>query len=188
MSKPPYIFDGQTKKNTKIQVRYPKIHDAEIMQHYINNLSKERTFIRFQGEQISIEDEKQYLESQLQQISQKTAVLLLAFCKDELIGIAGIDMMDKTDRHVGLFGISICKDFRGERVGSTLMQLVLSEAIKNLPQLEIITLCIFSNNLVGLEMYRKNGFIEYGRLPKGIKLESGYVDHILMYKPIKGLA
>jgi RimJ/RimL family protein N-acetyltransferase len=178
------IFEGKTKKDKKIIIRYPNILDVQVMHHYINTLSKEKTYIRFQGEEVTFEEEKDYLDAQLQKISQNKAIMLLSFCNGELVGIAGIDMFDKTEKHVGLFGISISKNFREEGIGSLLMQLTISEAVKNIPFLEIVTLCVFSNNKIGLEMYKKQGFLEYGRLPKGVKLEGGYVDHVMMYKNV----
>lgn len=181
------IFTGKSKQNHSITVRYPDMQDAKSMWKYINTLSKEKTFIRFQGEEISLEEERKYLVGQLEKISQKTTVLLLAFCNMELIGIAGIDMFDKTEHHVGEFGISISKHFRGEGIGSLLMELTIDEAKKNFPLLEIVTLWVFSNNKVGLEMYRKYGFLEHGNLPGGIKLEGMYVDKVYMHKRIATL-
>lgn len=179
------IFEGISKKNKHMTIRYPEITDAKSMWSYINTLSKEKTFIRFQGEVISFEDEQEYLDAQLKKISQRTAIHLLTFYQDELIGISGIEMLDKTERHVGLFGLSVHKNFREEGIGSLLMQLTIDEAVKNISLLEMVTLCVFSNHIIGLKMYKKHGFIEYGKLPNGIKLENKYVDQILMYKAVK---
>lgn len=174
----------KTSKGKNIIIRYPQMGDMEAMWRYINILSKEKTFLRFQGEEITLEEEKQFLTSQLEKIAKKQAILLLAFHDDKLVGVAGIDMQDKVESHTGLFGISVLKEYRGEGIGSLLTKYCLDEAKKNIPELEIITLCVFSTNQAGLEMYKKEGFIEYGRLPKGIKLDDKYVDHIQMYKLI----
>ena len=45
----------------EIVFRYPQKEDAEAMARYINTLSKERTFISFQGEQITLEFEVERL-------------------------------------------------------------------------------------------------------------------------------
>lgn len=34
-------------------------------------------------------------------------------------------------------------------------------------------------------MYKKFGFLEYGSLPKGIKLENGYTNHVYMYRIVR---
>lgn len=96
-----------------------------------------------------------------------------------------LPMGEKIDKHNGIFGISIAKDFRKEGIGSLLMKLVMEEAVKQMCQLEIITLGVFGNNSIAQKMYEKFGFHEYGNLPNGVKLPDGYVDHVYMYKKIK---
>lgn len=179
------VFEGLSKKGNKIIVGYPTKDDTQIFCDYINALSREKTFVRFQGEEISLEDEEKYLKSQLKRITNKQTVKLLVFCNDKLIGISGIDMKDKTESHEGVFGISIAKNYRGEGIGKKFMQLVLREAKKNIPQLRIITLGVFGNNPLAKNIYEKFGFKEYGRLPKGSLLKGKYVDHIYMYKNIR---
>ncbi len=179
------VFEGKTGKNNHIVIRYPTREDAQAMCDYINILSKEQTYITFQGEQINLEDEEKYLYGQLDKIAQRQAIQLLVFSNNQLIGIAGIDMKDKVESHEGVFGISLAKDYRGEGIGKTLMRLVLEEAENNLSHLRIITLAVFSSNSLAIEMYKKFGFKEYGRLPKGILHKGEYVDHVYMYKSIK---
>jgi hypothetical protein len=59
------VFEGLSSKGNKIIIRYPVKGDVEQMRDYINSLSKEQTFIRFQGEKISLGDETKYLNRQL---------------------------------------------------------------------------------------------------------------------------
>ncbi len=63
--------------------------------------------------------------------------------------------------------------------------MVINEAETNLPDLEIMILDVFANNSLAKGMYEKFGFVEYGMLPNGIKLEKGYSDRVLMYRVIK---
>lgn len=179
------VFEGLSNKGNKIIVRYPNKDDAPLMRDYINTLSKEQTFIRFQGEKVSLGHEAKYIRSQLKRITKKTTVELLVFCNNTLMGISSVDMKDKTESHEGVFGISLAKEYRGEGIGKKFMQLVLEEAEKNIPQLRIVTLGVFENNPLAKSMYEKFGFKEYGRLPKGILHKGEYVDHIYMYKNIK---
>lgn len=168
-----------------ILIKWPNSSDAEIMCKYINTLSEEKTFIRFQGEKISLEEEIKYLKSQLEKIAKKKALTLLVFSHEKLIGISDINMRDKIERHIGVLGITIVKDFRGKGIGSLLMKYVIEQAIENISQLEIVILGVFSNNQLARKMYKKFGFKEYSVLPKGVKLENTYVDHIEMYKNVK---
>lgn len=179
------VFKGRSRKGKEIIIRYPDKKDLTAMWKYINNLSKERTYITFQGEKISLKEEEKFLESYLEKISKNKAVMLLAFYEGRLIGNSGIELKDKIEKHIGIFGITIAEGFKGEGIGLKLMELVLKEAENNLLELEIITLGVFSNNNLAKEMYKRFGFSEYGTLPRGVKLENGYVDHIYMYKTTK---
>jgi len=178
------IYQGKTKTGKKIVVRYPEMGDLEEMLVFINNLSDEKTFVRYQGEHETVESEKKYLEGRLEAIKDKKAVHLLVFCKNKLIGASDIHMMDKTEKHIGVLGISIAKNFRGEGVGKILMNLVEEEAKKKLPDLKMITLGVNSPNTVARDMYKKIGFVEYGILPNGIIRGGKFENAVLMYKNI----
>lgn len=181
------IFQQRSKKGKVISLRPPTVDDAQICMDYINTLSKEKTFILFQGEQLSLEEEKSYLESRVQLMTLKKGVTLLAFYKEELIGIVGVEVLDKVQSHIGVLGLSIAKAFRGEGIGSLLLDVMIEKASQEIAFLEIVTLTVFSHNIVGLALYKSRGFTEYGKLPRGIKLGDSYVDEILMYKKIHQL-
>ncbi len=179
------VYKGTTTKGHTILIRYPTEKDAQTMCDYINALSIEQTFVRFQGEQISLEDEEKYLQEQLKKIAKKQTVQLLVFCNEQLIGIAGIDMKDRTEKHEGVLGISLQKEFRGEGIGKKLMELLLQEAEDNVPNLRLVTLGVFGHNDLAINMYKKFGFFEHGRLPEGVAHKGQFVDHVYMYKKIR---
>lgn len=178
------IFEGTTKDGRKYLICYPKGGDVESLAKYINTLSQEKTFIRFQGEKISLKDEEKYLKGQLEKIQKKLTVQLLTVCEENVVGVTSIDMRDKTEKHEGVFGISISKEFRNQGIGKIFMDMILKEAKKNLPDLRIITLEVFANNPRAYEMYKKFGFKEFGMLPKGIYYKGKYVDRVYMYKEV----
>jgi len=169
------ILLQKTLDRGKFVIRYPQDGDAQAMLKFINTLSKEKTFIRFQGEQLTIKEEVKYLKKQLSKIEKGEAVQLLAFMNEKLVGVSSISMKDKVEKHVGGFGISVAKEYRGKGIGKLLMGAVFKEAKKNLATLKIVILTI----------YEKFGFIKYGNLPKGIIYKDNYFDDVLMYKPLK---
>lgn len=179
------VFEGKIEKGLDVIIRYPKKTDVKIMLDYINTLSKEQTFIRLQGEEISFEEEEKFISSMLKKIAANTGVQLLVFHNNQLIGASDILMRDRVEKHEGVFGITIAKDYRGKGVGTILMQKVIDEAIKSIPQLRIITLGIFDNNPVAADLYKKLGFREYGRLPQGIFYKGSYINHVYMYKIVR---
>lgn len=179
------VYTGKTKKGKKILVRYPRKSDTLIILDYINTLSKECTFIRFQGEQLTLKEEKKYLAEFLEKIEKNLAVKLLVFTDNRLIAVSDINPSDKIESHIGSFGITVANEYRNQGIGKLLTKLVLDEAEKNLKDLLIVKLGVFANNPIAKIMYEKFGFVEYGNLPEGVKHKNKYVNHLFMYKKIK---
>lgn len=179
------VFRGQTKDNTPYIIRYPKRTDVNELHRYINELSKEKTFISFQGEEISLKDEKAYVNSQLKKIRENNSIQLVVEINNKIEGVSGIDTKGRVNTHVGIFGISISKNFRGQGIGKKLIETVLDECRKKLKHIKIVHLECFANNETACTLYKSVGFKEYGRLPKGISYQNGFVDEILMYYNIQ---
>lgn len=179
------VFEGKTQRGREILIRYPALGDLETMWTYINTLSKERTFVRLQGEEISFDEEKNYLQGLLKAIDHKKCVSLLVYSGRELIGVSDVKMGEKTEKHEGIFSVSIARHCRGEGIGRFLTAVTIEEAIHQIPDLEIVCLGLFANNLVGLDIYKRYGFLELGRLPRGAKFEDRYDDRIIMYKHVR---
>ncbi len=181
------VFEGSTEKGLPVRIRYVKEVDAPLMCEFINTLSQEQTFISFQGEVISLDHEIEYVKDVLEKFKKNLTIHLLVFSEDRLIGSSdlGIKRKVRAVEHEGVFGISILKEYRGKGLGKLLMKLVLDEAAKNIPELRIVTLSVFGDNPLAMEMYKKFGFVEFGRLPEGVLHKGKYLDHILMYKKVK---
>lgn len=176
------VYKGKSKKGKDIIIRYPVKSDLNEMWRYINKLSKEKTFVRFQGEEITLKEEEKFVKKTLKNIREKKTLQLLVFHKDHLIGISSIEMYDRVIKHVGLFGISVEKEYRSEGIGRQLMKCVVEEAKKRLSDLRIITLSHFEVNSIARKMYEDFGFKEYGILPKGLFYRENYIDYVFMYK------
>ncbi len=179
------VSSFKDKSSRVVTFRYPTINDVEKLKNYINQISLEKTYILYQGEQQTLESETKWLNEKLEKISQQKCVYLCAFCDNQLIGSSEITLKDEVKSHIGSFGIIIDKNFRGLGIGKKLMELVISESVKNIPKLKIIELEVFGNNLIAKKLYEKLGFIEFGRLPEGILHQGKYVDSVLMFKKIK---
>jgi RimJ/RimL family protein N-acetyltransferase len=179
------ITTAITKTGKIVTFRYPTIDDTEILKNYINKISAEKSFILLQGIQKTLEEERKWLEEKLEMVNKKECVYILAFIKNDLIACSEITLEPLIKNHIGDFGITVAKKFRGEGIGKILMDLVIKESIKNIKNLKIITLECFGINIIGLNLYKKLGFKEYGILPGGLKRRGKYEDAILMYKKIK---
>lgn len=180
------IIDTVRLKNgQEVILRYPRAGDGPLMTKYINALSKEKTFIRFQGETISLAEEEKYLANQLARIAKNQTVQLLALCDSQMVGVTGIEMKDKVEQHIGIFGITLAKEFRGQGLGHKLMQAIINEAIQKLPRLKLIVLEVYNINKIARSLYKDMGFKEYGCLPEGLKYKDKYFDRIYMFKKVK---
>lgn len=179
------VFYSKTGKH--ITFRYPRIDDLDEMTRYINELSQEDTYVTFSGETISREEEEKSLNEVLKGIMANDSVLILCFDNDILVGVSDIQRdksKRKRSRHIGRLGISLAKDYRGEGIGKELMGTVIEEAIKHIHGLKSLLLDVYAPNEQAIEMYKKLGFREVGRIPRGCLYKGEYVDQITMWKEI----
>jgi len=179
------VLEGRSKKGTPFVIRYPKMSDLDALHLYINTLSREQSFIRFQGEVVGREEEKSFLLSQINKNNSHQTLFLLVFSKGSLIGVTDIEMLEKVEKHIGVLGITLAKEYRAEGIGRIALKTILAESISQLTELHIVTLGVFANNIHAIPLYEDMGFVEYGNLPEGIRHKGALVDHKLMYKRVR---
>lgn len=172
-----------SKKGNTVLFRPFKLSDIEETLSYINKISKEDTFICLSGEEITRDQEEKFLKETEQEFDEKKTIRIGAFLNGKLIGLCDIKKERQRASHVGVFGITIAKEFRQEGIGSALMDYVIKLA-KDLIGIKIVRLGVFANNPGALHLYGKMGFLEFGKLPGGILYKGDYIDHILLYKQI----
>ena len=173
-----------TKNGKEATIRYPTLDDVIEMTQYINDISREDTYITFSGEQITLDEEKIYLLDLLKRIENGDSVNLLCVINGKIVGITGIERKISARRrgsHIGIYGISVKKEYRGYGVGLELSKSVIEEARKRMAGLKIITLSVYKPNEIAFSMYKKLGFVEYGVLPQGISFHGEFVDEVEMY-------
>jgi len=178
------VYEGITRKETPIIIRYPKLSDAPALLKYINALSAERTFILAQGRKFTLTEEKKWLKGNIKNIENNRTVMLTVFAGKELVGNAAIDQDSDAVNLQGSFHIAIDKKFRGEGIGKLLMKLTLEEAKRNLKGLKIVTLNVFVNNPAAMSLYKKFGFKKFGSLPKSVLHRGKYIGNDYMYKNV----
>lgn len=92
---------------------------------------------------------------------------IIAIVDNTVVGTAGIEAVGTKCkvRHRADFGISVAEDFWGLGIGKALLSACIECAkAAGYTQLE---LSVVAENAGALSMYRKAGFVEYGRNPKG---------------------
>lgn len=189
-----YLLPGRivhrftTKKHHDVIIRYPRWEDLDQMIPYINTLSREDTYLTFSGETVTKEGEMYYLAETLKAVERGDTVYLGCFLGDTLIGSSTISrdlQARKRSFHIGIFGITVAKNYRNEGVGEVLAQVTMMEARRIITGLKLLVLNVYSPNTVAQYVYRKLGFKEAGRIPQAVLYKGKYVDDIKMYLPLE---
>ena len=167
-------------KDRKVIIRHMDKDDAEPMRIYINKLSKEKTFITYQGEQITVEEERDYVVGAIKKIENGEMVKLLLIVDGLVAGIAESSLGIRTHSHVGGLGLSLDSSVRGMGLGRLLLNATISEAKKELKGLRMIELTVFDKNDIAIKLYKSVGFEEVARIPENIFYKGEYVDEVVM--------
>ncbi len=174
----------KTKTGKKALIRYPKWDDLTALTEYINELSKEDTYITVFNQEITLEEEKEFLTRVFKEMESQNGVTLLCFVDKELVAVSGFNRRKyngKRDNHVAEFGISVKSEYRNAGIGFMMARIVIKEGLKNVPGIKIVRLNVFGENEQAIHLYEKLGFEEVGRIPGGILYREKYIDDILMY-------
>ena len=135
---------------------------------------------------LSYPDENSFdAEKEAAFLEEKTAsaneIEIVAFVDGEVAGTAGIKAVGSKYklRHRSEFGISILRKYWGLGLGRALTQACIQMAREaGYAQLELTAV---AENARAVELYKKAGFVEYGRNPLGFNSrESGYQEIVLM--------
>ena len=126
-----------------------------------------------------IEQERKFL---IEKELSSDEIELCAIVDGRIVGTAGIEAVGRKDKvkHRAEFGISIEKDYWGMGIGQALTETSIECAKRaGYRQLE---LSVVADNSSAISLYKKAGFVEYGRNPRGFRSRtSGWQEVILMY-------
>lgn len=175
------ISEFTTKKGRTIDIVAPSMDQLGSIQRFYKRLTDEDAMIN-RYEVLDPKIEKIKLENKIREIANKNAIAVAAIYNNEIIGTCNISRIGGRGWHVANLGVMVDKDFRHEGIGQALMEFVLGKA-KNLG-LKIVTLDSFINNEPATSLYRKLGFVEYGRLPNAFLRQGQYFDEIKMYRQL----
>jgi len=177
-----------TKKGTDVVIRYPRWEDIDELTRYINKLSKEDTFILFSGETITKEEEAKAVASWFAKMETGDEVFLVVEKDKKIIAVANVSrntLNKKRSLHVGVLGISVEKEFRGEGIGEELLKTIINEAKNKIKNLRLVVLEVFGENTHAQKLYEKIGFKKCGEIPEMIYFHGRYISAITMYLKLK---
>ncbi len=119
----------------------------------------------------------------LEAVRDGTGIASVAVEDGRIAGLAYIRREDESleTRHVGVLSIEVLPELRGRGIGSALLE----HALGRCPgRFELVKLEVLPGNEAGQRLYRKFGFQEHGRLPRGFYRAGTYHDFILMHRTI----
>jgi ribosomal protein S18 acetylase RimI-like enzyme len=132
----------------------------------------------------TVEQEAKFLQDRADSPDE---IEILAEIDGRVAGTAGISCIGRQEKlkHRAGFGIGIDREYWGLCIGRALTEACIECAEKaGYAQLE---LDVTSENERAVELYKKAGFVEFGRNPKGFRSrESGWQELILMRRELSG--
>lgn len=171
----------------EIKIRPLSLNDLRLAKEFldfINSLIEEDAQILV-NKKSSLKEEKKWIKEVVKNIKKKKQIVLVAKDKNRVVGITDIELKRGRQDHVGEFGISVRKEYRGMGLGKYLMKKVLSLAKKELgPRPKIVRLSVFSTNKIAQNLYKKMGFKIVAKVPKQIQYKGKLVDEIIMIKKL----
>lgn len=112
--------------------------------------------------------------------------VFVAFNEDEPVGVMGLlrQRPAKMAHRATLVMVYVRASFRGTALVGNLLDAVIDFAKKEgIWQLE---LAVNAENLAAAGFYRRNGFIEIGRIPCGLLEDDREIDDIIMVRRLRG--
>ena len=172
------IFSGKKIKISKLSNK--DLRKVKEFQDFVNSLIKEEAQIG-RNKKTSLKKEKEWLLRQLKEIKQNKIVVLTAEDNNKIIGITGIFLKKERQSHVGGFGITIRKNYRGMGLGNYLMKEIIKLAKKELkPRPKIVRLSVFSINKPAIKLYQKHGFKKVAKIPDQFGYKGELINEIVM--------
>lgn len=172
-----------TKAGKEIEIYLPQMEKLPALLLFVNRLIKEDTFLNLTGQPKTELEERYWLKNTLSNIENNKSYLIWAIYQNKIIGSCGFDRVGTREWHVGRIGLMVDQDFRGDGIGRFLLEKILEQAQKM--KIKIVTVVVFSDNEVAIQLYEKLGFKEYGRLAQGLYRQNHFSDLVEMYKEIK---
>lgn len=166
-----------TKDARTALLRKPRWEDLDGMMELINSLVEEEAPIN-RTEEVSRTEEMEFLTKRLSNIEKGEIIQFVAEVDGEIAGNAEITKLSGREAHVGRLGIGVKHGYRRIGIATRMIESLLQRAKKH--GLKIILLAVYSNNLPAIALYKKLGFREIGRTPKGVCWKGAYIDDIRM--------
>jgi RimJ/RimL family protein N-acetyltransferase len=153
--------------------------DAQKLIDYINQVSEESDNLSFgKGEApFTVEQEEKYISTQQ---TDPHRIMAVGEIDGELMAVSDISTSSLPRlKHAGELGLSLMKKYWNIGVGKALLKYLIDWA-KTDGGLKKINLHVKETNDAGIHLYKKLGFVEEGRICRGLYINDTFYDLICM--------
>ena len=169
------------KNGKKALLRNADYRDGSAVFELFNRVHEETDYLLSypDGNSYTVDQEANFLKKKSDSLNE---IEIIAVIDDKFVATAGIDAVGikYKVRHRAEFGISVLKEYWGQGIGEALLRACIECAKEaGYKQLE---LNVIGDNTSAISLYKKLGFKEFGRNPKGFNSRySGYQELVYMY-------
>ncbi len=168
------------KDGVELLVRNAVASDARALRDIMKRTHAETDYLLSYPDEQSADDEQE-ARSLVETERSDNEVELVAVVDGRIVGSAGVTAAGSRRKvaHRARFGISILKEYWGMGIGRMLMESCIDCARRaGYTQLELE---VVADNERAVSLYRRSGFEEYGRNPRGYRsASSGYQELVHM--------
>lgn len=163
----------------ELHIREATKADAKALIDYLDKIALESDFLTFGvGElKISLEQEEMFIENANHQAN---SLMSLVMHDENIIGCITFTGGTKPRlRHAGEMGISILEPYWGKGIGEKMIDYLVRWS-RQTGIIRKIDLRVRSDNLRGLNLYRKTGFKVEGTIVRDMMIGNKFYDSIIM--------
>ena len=144
---------------------------AEVRRSFLQTHAETDNLLTYPDEsKMTVESEAEFLQKTAES---ENAIELCAILDGKLVGTAGVEPVGACEklRHRAEFGISIEQAYWGQGIGYALTAACI-ECARQAGYLQL-ELDVVADNARAIALYKKLGFVEYGRNPRGFRKRNG---------------
>ncbi len=140
-------------------------------------------FLYTQAKKPALGEEAIWFGSLMREILDGDTVCMVAEEDGRVVGAADVRRKGHhtEERHAGIYANAIVPECRGKGIGDELISTTLKACTG---KFEVLYLIVVDQNERAKKLYRKHGFVECGRFPRGFKRGERYLDDILMWRAL----
>jgi len=166
-------------KNKKVIIREADKTDAKVLIEYLNVIGGESDFLTFGIGQFdkNVEQEQAFIENVLEK---ENALFIIAEVNGKVVGNLNFSGGPRQRiAHSGEFGVSVLKEYWGTGIGKELIEYLINWS-KNSGIIRKINLRVRTDNMRGVHLYKKLGFLEEGIIKRDYLINGEFYDSLQM--------